>query len=65
MAVTIGEINVDAAFLQSILNIADKKFDANAPMTMSFRKAILLSGHDLKDFAAKLNFELQVGDVEQ
>jgi len=32
---------------------------------MTFRKAHFLSGHDLKDFAAKLGVELKMGDVEQ
>jgi hypothetical protein len=32
---------------------------------MTFRKANFLSGHDLKEFAAKLGIELKPGDVEQ
>ena len=32
---------------------------------MIFRKAHFASGHDLKDFAAKLGIELHTGDIEQ
>jgi hypothetical protein len=32
---------------------------------MTFRKANFPSGHDLREFAAKLGIELQTGDVEQ
>ncbi len=65
MSVNIGEVSVDASFLQAILALGDKKFDPNALITMTFRKATFLNGHDLKEFADKLGFELQAGDVEQ
>jgi hypothetical protein len=63
--VTIGEIQVDAAFIENILQKVLEKFEATTPITMTFRKAHFSSGHDLKDFAAKLGIELQSGDIEQ
>jgi hypothetical protein len=61
----VGEIPVDAAFIQALLAKVLEKFDPDTPITMSFRKCHFASGHDLKDFASKLGIELQQGDVEQ
>lgn len=65
--VMIGEIQVNAAFIEGILkSVLDlEKFTHVTPITMTFRKAHFASGHDLKDFAEKLGIELQTGDIEQ
>jgi len=60
-----GEIEVNAAFLETILKTVMEKFEPTTPVTMTFRKAHFASGHDLKDFAEKLGIELQQGEVEQ
>lgn len=65
IAISIGEIGVDAAFIQALLVKVLEKFTTETPISMSFRKAHFASGHDLKDFASKLNLELQSGNVEQ
>ncbi len=65
IAVTMGEIAVDAAFIEALLSKVLEKFTPDTPVTMTFRKAHFASGHDLKDFAGKLSIELQPGDVEQ
>ena len=65
IAVHVGEIEVDAAFIEALLVKALEKFNPETPVTMTFRKAHFTSGHDLKDFAGRLGFELQPGDVEQ
>lgn len=65
IAINVGEIPVDAAFIQALLTKVLEKFAPDTPITMSFRKCHFASGHDLKDFAAKLGIELQQGDVEQ
>lgn len=65
IAVTIGDITVDAAFIEALLVKVLEKFTPDTPVTMTFRKAHFASGHDLKDFAAKLGIELQTGDIEQ
>jgi hypothetical protein len=65
MSVSIGDIPVEAAFIEALLAKILEKFLTDAPITMTFRKGHFPSGHDLKDFAAKLGIELQQGDVEQ
>ena len=65
IAVQIGEIAVDGAFIESLLAKALEKFTVDTPVTMTFRKAHFSSGHDLKDFASKLGIELEQGDIEQ
>jgi hypothetical protein len=63
--VTVLEIKVDGAFIEKILKLVLEKFEPTTPITMTFRKASFPSGHDLREFAAKLGIELQTGDVEQ
>ena len=65
IAVHVGEIAVDPAFMGALLEKVLEKFKPDPPVTMTFRKAHFASGHDLKDFAGKLGIELQTGDVEQ
>ncbi len=61
----VGEIRVNAAFIEEILKKVLEKFPLDTPITMTFRKAHFNSGHDLKDFASKLGMELQASDIEQ
>lgn len=65
VSINIGEITVDAAFIENLLTKVLEKFSPDTPITMTFRKAHFASGHDLKDFAGKLGIELKQGDVEQ
>lgn len=65
IGIHVGEIAVDAAFIEALLTKVLEKFTPDTPITMTFRKAHFASGHDLKDFAGKLGIELQQGDVEQ
>ena len=65
IAVNVGEIQVDGAFVEALLTKVLEKFTPDTPVTMTFRKAHFTSGHDLKDFAGKLGIELQAEDVEQ
>jgi len=66
IAVNVGEIAVDAAFIEDLLvKVLEKFTDTSTPVTMTFRKANFNSGHDLKGFAGKLGIELHPGDVEQ
>jgi len=62
---SVGEIRVNAAFIESILKTMLEKFPADTPVTMMFRKAHFSSGHDLQDFADKLGIELGPNEVEQ
>lgn len=61
----VGEVPVNAAFIEAILKTTLEKFTPDTPVTMTFRKAQFSSGHDLKDFAEKLGLDLNPGDVEQ
>jgi hypothetical protein len=65
ISVSVGEIEVEAAFIEDLLKKALEKFSPNTPVTMTFRKAHFVSGHDLTQFAERLGIELQQGDVEQ
>lgn len=65
IAIHVGEVLVDAPFIESLLTKILEKFTSETALTMSFRKAQFSSGHDLKDFAGKLGIELNPGDVEQ
>jgi Protein of unknown function (DUF499)/Chitobiase/beta-hexosaminidase C-terminal domain len=65
MSINVGEIAVDAAFIEALLSKVLEKFTPETPVTMTFRKGHFTSGHDLSDFASKLGIELKVGDVEQ
>ena len=65
ITLNIGEVAVDAAFLQALLLKMLEKFPPEAPVTMTFRKAAFASGFDLRDFAAKVGLELQINEVEQ
>ncbi len=65
ISVNVGEIAVEASFIEALLAKVLEKFTTDTPVTMTFRKAHFASGHDLKDFAGRLGIELQQGDVEQ
>lgn len=65
IAVSVGDIEVDATFIESLLVKVLEKFKPDTPVTMTFRKSTFASGHDLKDFAAKLGIELVSGEVDQ
>jgi hypothetical protein len=65
IGINVGDIAVDAAFIEALLAKVLEKFTPDTPITMTFRKAHFSSGHDLTDFADRLGIELQPGDVEQ
>ncbi len=65
IGINVGDIAVDAAFIQALLAKVLEKFRPDTPITMTFRKAHFASGHDLKDFAEKLGIDLTAGEVEQ
>lgn len=65
ISITVGDVSVEADFIEALLNQIIGKFPPETPVTMTFRKADFASGHDLKVFADQLNIELQIGDVVQ
>ena len=64
-SITIGEVQVDAAFLTRLLENVLDKFPPDTPVTMAFRKAHFASGHDLKRFCEALGLDIAQGSVEQ
>ena len=64
-SITIGEVQVDAAFLTRLLENVLEKFPPDTPVTMAFRKARFTSGHDLKHFCETLGLDIAQGSVEQ
>ena len=65
IAIQVGDVPVEADFIEALLSQITEKFPPETPVTMTFRKADFASGHDLKAFADKLGIELNIGDVEQ
>lgn len=65
VSIQVGEIQVEASFIQALLEKVLEKFQPDTPISLSFRKAHFASGHDLKEFAAKLGIELIQGEIEQ
>lgn len=63
--IMVGEVRLDAMFITALLTKLLEKFAPETPVTMAFRKAHFASGHDLKDFAGKLDIGLEQTDVEQ
>jgi hypothetical protein len=63
--VNVGDIAVDADFIQALLNKVLEKFPPDTPDHHDVPQGPLPSGHDLKDFAEKLGIELTAGDVQQ
>lgn len=65
IAITVGDVAVEADFIEGLLSKILEKFAPTTPVTMTFKKAAFSSGHDLQAFANRLGIELQMGDVEQ
>jgi hypothetical protein len=63
--VMVGEIQVTAGYIESILSAILPQFAPSTPVTMAFRKAHFASGHDLRRFAETLGLDIQPGEVEQ
>ena len=65
IAITVGDVAVEADFIEGLLTQILEKFEPTTPVTMSFKKADFNSGHDLQAFADRLGITLQTGDVTQ
>lgn len=63
--VVVGEIRVDADYIERVLGALLQKFDPSTPVTMSFRKAHFHSGHDMQEFSEQLGLPLQQSEIEQ
>lgn len=65
ITISIGEISIDADFIEKLLNTALEQFLPDAPVSMSFRYASFSSGHDLQEFARITGIQLRPEEVEQ
>ena len=65
MTVTIGELRVTGEKLEQLLGKAQELLEADAPITLAFKKAHFTSGHDLQEFAKKFNITLLQVEVQQ
>ena len=65
ISVSVGEISVEPAFVEDLLNMVITRFEPDAPVSMTFRRARFNSGHDLQAFVDKVGIQLRMGDVEQ
>ncbi|MDA8346579.1 MAG: DUF499 domain-containing protein [Thermaerobacter sp.] len=65
ISVTVGEIPVEAVFIEDILDKVVAKFPPDVVVTMQFDKASFDLGHDLKTFADGLGIDLSTEGVEQ
>ena len=63
--ITVGVVRVDGQFLTQLVEKLLDKFPGDAPITMSFRKALFTSGHDLIQFCERLGITITPGSVEQ
>jgi hypothetical protein len=63
--ITIGELTVDAVYLEELLKIALVPFPNDVAISMDFKKANSKSGHDMQEFTSSLGIELHSGEVVQ
>ncbi len=63
--ISIGEITIQAEFIETVLSQFQNIIEADTPVILTFKKAYLQSGFDLEQFASALGIELTVGEVIQ
>ncbi len=65
VSIAINELPVDGAYIEKMLEAALTEFGADAPITLSFRKAWFASGHDLERFKTNVGVEVSDTDIDQ
>ncbi len=63
--VAFGDIKISGEFIEQELAHLQSLLSPEAPVTMTFKKAYMPTGHDLQQFAKELNIELVNGDILQ
>lgn len=63
--VAFGDIRISGEFIEQELAHLQSLLSPEAPLTMTFKKAYTLTGHDLQQFTKELNIELVNGDILQ
>ena len=62
---TLGEMKINAKFIETELAHLQTLLNPDAPVVMTFKKAYTQTGHDLEQFAKQLGIEIGNGEVEQ
>jgi hypothetical protein len=62
---TLGEMKVNAAFIETTLAHLQTLLSPDAPLVISFKKVYTQTGYDLEQFAKQLGIEIKNGEVEQ
>ena len=62
---TLGEIKINAEFIEKELAHLQSLLSPEAPLVMTFKKAYFKTGFDLVQFAKSLGLEIKNGEVEQ
>lgn len=62
---SLGDMTVDAAFIESSLSHLQSLFSSDVAMIMTFKKAHVPTGHDLEQFVKALGIEIANGEVLQ
>jgi hypothetical protein len=65
VSIAINELPVDGAYIEKMLEAALTEFGADAPITLSFRKAWFASWHDLERFKTNVGVEVSDTDIDQ
>ncbi len=63
--VNLGEIKINADFIESIIVKFQELIDPEAPIVLGFKRAYFLTGHDLEQFIEALGIEFEPGEVAQ
>ena len=62
---SMGEMKIDAEFIEKELAHLQTLVPPEAPVVMQFKKAYTTTGHDLEQFAKSMGIELSIGEVIQ
>jgi hypothetical protein len=62
---SMGEMKIDAEFIENELAHLQTLVPPEAPVVMQFKKAYTTTGHDLEQFAKSMGIELGIGEVIQ
>jgi hypothetical protein len=65
IGVQIGEVAVEAGFMEELLLKLLERFPSDTPVTMTFRTGNFQSGHDLRALVDRLGLEIKIDEVEQ
>ncbi len=65
ITLSIGDIAVDAEFLMRIANQLVERAPAEAPVTMTFKRALFQTGHDAQTFSQRFGIQLAQEQIEQ